>query len=168
MLNAYLMTEMKVEKTILEKVRVLDLAIVGGLIAIFFAAAIPLTRGAIMKHRTAQCARKLQLAADAFDLYAQMMGEYPQNRTQMVCAGKVTGIFAVCDIDWWEKSTEMGGRWEWFRDQNEAFSIMICNPHVSESRMRKLDALLDDGNLRTGLFKQSGSMYCYRLSSGNV
>ena len=145
------------------------MAIVTGLICIFLAAAIPLTYGAILKQRTAECARKVQRAADAFDLYARTLGDYPPNQTSLTRSfDKMRGVLTVCDIDWWDQTTEMGGSWEWYRDETNAFSIVICNPRVSEARMKKLDALLDDGDLRTGLFKRAGSMYCYRLSDGNV
>lgn len=160
---------MKTQKSILERFAVLDLAIAVGLIAIFLATAIPLTRGAMMRNRMAECARKVQRAADAFDLYARALGDYPPNQTNLSRSfDKMRGVLCVCDIDWWDEVTEMGGSWEWYRDENKAFSIVICNPRASESQMEKLDALLDDGDLRTGLFKRSGSMYCYRLSDGNV
>jgi hypothetical protein len=153
------------EKSILSRLSILDAAICVGLVAVFLAISIPLIHGAHLRRQMAECARKVELAAGAFDLYAQATGEYPPNRIEPVTGDKVDGVFGVCRIDWWNEDTEMGGRWAWFSGSKDTFSVVIFNPKASESRMRKLDALLDDGDLATGLFTRCGVMYCYRLAN---
>lgn len=56
----------------------------------------------------------------------------------------------------------MGGAWDWFHDQDRGF-IAISNPQVSEKEMKRLDGLIDDGNLDGGMFRRYGAVYCYCL-----
>lgn len=156
---------MKIKETISSKMSVLDAAICFGLAAIFLAVAVPLIRGAALRKQTAECARKVMWAADAFDLYATASGEYPPDGER---AGAVrpchemNKTFYDLDIDWWGETPEVGGAWDWFRDDHRGF-IAIINPRVSERCMRQLDRLLDDGNLDAGVFRRYGSVYCYIL-----
>ena len=143
----------------------LDAAIVFGLCAIFLAVAVPLIRGAALRQRTAECARKVMWAADAFDLYASASGHYPPDGER---AGAVRPCRAMdktfydLDIDWWGDAPDVGGAWDWFCDEQRGF-IAIANPQVSERCMRRLDRLIDDGNLDAGVFRRYGSIYCYIL-----
>jgi hypothetical protein len=145
---------------------VLDVAICVGLIAVFFAVAVPLVRGAVVRHQTAECARKVLWAADAFDFYAASAGEYPPDGelagARFPCAEMVE-TFASMQIDWWGKSPEVGGAWDWFRRGDQTGFIAISGPKASEASMRGLDRLIDDGDLYNGVFRRYGSVYCYIL-----
>lgn len=144
---------------------VLDVAICVGLSAIFLAVAVPLIRGAALRQQTAECARKVMWAADAFDRYASASGDYPPDGER---AGAVRPCRAMdktfydLKIDWWGDAPEVGGAWDWFCDDRRGF-IAIANPRVSERCMRRLDRLIDDGNLDAGVFRRYGSIYCYIL-----
>ena len=70
---------MKIRETVLSRMSVLDAAIFVGLISIFLAVAVPLVRGAVLRQQTAECARKMMWAVNAFDLYASAIGEFPPN-----------------------------------------------------------------------------------------
>ncbi len=144
---------------------ILDAAIYAGLAAVFLAISIPLVRGACLQRQTAECARKMILAADALDLYAAASGNYPCTGAASgdgVSGGELSDAFAMLDIDWWNESTELGGEWNWFCGSGSG-TIAIFNPRVSERRMRQLDLLIDDGDLSAGLFRRYGSFYCYML-----
>lgn len=76
----------------------------------------------------------------------------------------MNGFFAFYDIDWWNKETDVGGRWEWDNhDGIFSYSISIYRPRASRRQMEYLDALIDDGDLLTGLFMRWGSKYHYIL-----
>jgi hypothetical protein len=156
---------MSSKKTGLSRMTILDAAIFAGLAAVFLAISIPLVRGACLRCQTAECARKMILAADALDLYAAAAGNYPcenQGSGAVVSGGEVSAAFARLDIDWWNKTTELGGEWNWFCGADSG-TIAIVNPSVSERRMRQLDRLIDDGDLSAGMFRRYGSIYCYML-----
>lgn len=132
-----------------------------GLVLVFMAVAVPLVRGAVLRRQTAECARKIIKAADAFDLYASSVGSYPKSQ-QNPCSTETAmrGAFAVFDIDWWENATELGGRWAWYSN-GQTSSVVISGVGIPEQRMVLLDTLLDDGNLETGLFQRRCSRYHY-------
>jgi len=144
---------------------VLNAAIIAGMVAIFLAIATPLVRGAVIRQRTAECARKIIQAADAFDFYASAFGHYPQSQQDARETEKVMrGAFAVFDIDWWESATELGGQWDWATD-GQVSSVMISGRRVSDRQMVLLDRLIDDGNLKTGIFQRRGTRYHYIIRS---
>ena len=156
---------MKTKEKIYGSLSVLDVAIYAGLTAVFLAAAVPLVRGAVLRKRTAECASKIMWAANAFDSYAAAKGDYPPNSerggTVRPCR-EMDRLFHELKIDWWDKSTELGGAWDWFSDDQRGF-VAIANPRASERCMRNLDRLIDDGNLDAGVFRRYGSVYCYIL-----
>jgi hypothetical protein len=140
---------------------VLDAAIIAGLMAVFLAVAVPVTRGAILRQHTAECARKIMRAADAFDLYARSYGAYPRSQCDRCrTESEMRGAFAACDIDWWRAATEMGGEWGWYNN-GKTSSVVIAGAGIPERQMAELDKLLDDGNLETGTFQRRGSRYHY-------
>jgi len=144
--------------------RVLNAAIMAGLAAVFLAVAVPLVRGAVMRQRTAECARKIMRTAAAFDFYAAAVKAYPlgpgispQADTTML------GVFSALDIDWWEGQTELGGQWNWYGNGRGDCSVVISGSRVSSRQMARLDALLDDGDLATGIFQRRGAQYHYMV-----
>lgn len=144
----------------------LDTATVVGLALLFLATAIPLIRGAVLKQRAAECARKMICAVNAFDMYAAATGAYPpggEGPGAVRPCHEMNKTFYDLDIDWWGDATELGGAWDWFSDDHRGF-VAIANPRVSERKMRQLDRLIDDGDLDAGVFRRFGSLYCYILN----
>lgn len=158
---SYLVHIMKTFSFRLSETTVLDVAIAAGFVAIFMAIAIPLVRGALIRQHTAECARKIIQAADAFDFYVAAFGTYPQSQSDAHETETVMrGAFAACEIDWWAAATELGGRWEWYSNGKSA-SVVIAGRGIPEQQMIRLDQLLDDGNLETGAFQRRCSRYHY-------
>lgn len=140
----------------------LEAAIMAGLAAVFFAVATPLVRGAILRQHTAECARKIMQAADAFDFYASAAGDYPPNPgVSQKADTAMHGVFSAFNIDWWDDKTDLGGQWSWFSSGKGSGSVVISGPRISEQQMTRLDALLDDGNLETGAFQRRAGRYHY-------
>lgn len=138
-----------------------DRAVVATLVVLFLLGAIPAVHGAFQKQKTAECARKVIRAAEAFDAYASACGRYPQSQHTAVQTEEAMGqIFKTFEIDWWQGETELGGQWTWYADQRSA-SVVIAGTGIPERQMIQLDQLLDDGNLETGLFKRCGPRYHY-------
>jgi len=145
-----------------KEISVLEAAIMAGLAAVFFAVATPLVRGAILRQHTAECARKIMQAADAFDFYASAAGDYPPNPgVSQKADTAMRGVFSAFNINWWDDQTELGGQWSWFSSGKGSGSVVISGPRISEQQMTRLDALLDDGNLETGAFQRRVGRYHY-------
>lgn len=142
----------------------LEAALLLGCFALFLSISVPLVRGALIRKQTAECAGKILQAAEAFDLYAAAMGYYPpdQTRPEEPCR-EMNGFFAFLDIDWWDRETEIGGRWEWDNEDRFTYSIAIYRPRASRRFMERLDSMIDDGDLMTGSFQRWGAKYHYIL-----
>jgi hypothetical protein len=161
--------EMKSSFVKWNEITLLDTATIAGVTAVFLALATPLMRGAILRQRTAECARKIMLAAEAFDFYAASVGIYPPGPGVSTQADRtMLGIFSTFHIDWWTCETELGGRWNWHSGGRDACSIVISGPGISERRMAHLDALLDDGDLNAGAFKRRGPDYFYIIKKQDI
>lgn len=152
---------MRTEYSKWDDVRVLNAAIIAGMVAIFLAVATPLVRGALIRQRTAECARKVMQAAEAFDFYASAFGSYPQSQRDVRETEKtMRGVFAIYGIDWWAEATELGGQWGWATN-GQAAAVVISGRRVSGRQMAMLDRLIDDGDLQTGVFQRRDSCYRY-------
>ena len=144
------------------KIPVLDAAIMAGLVSIFLAIATPLIRGAILRQHTAECAQKIMRAAEAFDFYATAVGNYPPNPGDSKQADTtMRGVFSVFNINWWGGETELGGQWNWYNGGQGVCSVVISGPRISDRQMARLDALLDDGDLKSGAFQRHVGRYHY-------
>jgi hypothetical protein len=153
---------MNVKFNSLNELSVLGAAIMAGLISLFLAIATPLLRGAILRQRTAECAQKIMQAAEAFDFYAAAVGSYPPNSGASQQADiTMRGVFSVFKIDWWEGGTELGGQWNWYNGGQGVCSVVISGPRISDRQMARLDALLDDGDLKSGAFQRHVGRYHY-------
>lgn len=143
-----------------ENMSVLDVALLVGVTAVFLAAALPVLKGALVRHRTAECARKILIAADAFDFYAEAIGHYPCSAEST--AG-IEGAFDRLGVDWWRQHTDLGGHWCWYSN-GDTSSVVISGERIPEKKMVGLDELIDDGNLETGAFQRRAARYHYILN----
>lgn len=149
---------MKTKRVRWNELSVLDAAIVAGLFAVFLAVATPLIRGALLRQRTAECARKIIRAVEAFDFYETAMGTDLRGADS---GGDVLqGALVMMEIDWWDRKTDVGGRWDWYSNGRTS-SVVIAGVGIPEQQMLALDELIDDGNLETGTFQRRASRYHY-------
>ena len=135
------------------------------IIGLLAALLIPAFNQAARARRNAECAQKMILAVNAFELYAQEKGAYPADQSvpgETTVAAMADYYFPYFGIDWWGDTTELGGRWDWDAGYNGFnFSVSICGPTVPVEQMEEFDRLLDDGNLGTGKFRKAGTQYHY-------
>lgn len=135
-----------------------------GMLALLLIPAISL---AVRSRENAECARKIQTAVQAFNLYGADTGEYPPDQNvpgETSVPAMEDYYFPYFKIDWWGDETELGGRWDWDVEYHGfRRSVSICNPTVSSEQLTEFDRLIDDGNLNTGRFRKSGTQYHYIL-----
>jgi prepilin-type N-terminal cleavage/methylation domain-containing protein len=103
----------------------------------------------------------LRKAADAFDLYATEHGTYPPDATP----GNVpAGIAPYLPKMNWAGVTPIGGRWDWDYLQWHfgcRAGVSVYRPDRSDAQMRVIDALIDDGDLTTGIFRKRNAGFIY-------
>ena len=128
---------------------------------------IPAIKSSMRGRDNAECARKLRVAVEAFELYAAETGGYPPDQavpSETTVPEMAAYYFPYFKIDWWADATPLGGRWDWdVGYHGYAFSVSIWKPDVSEEQMTDLDRLIDDGDLTTGNFRRQGTQYHYIL-----
>ena len=102
-------------------------------------------------------ANDFRVFSQAFETYSTMFGKWPPNAG----AGAVpTGM----GVGWlkkgvWQAKTPNGGRWNW--DDNVSglgfnAGISITSYTCTVAQLQENDALIDDGDLTTGTFQQTG------------
>jgi type II secretory pathway pseudopilin PulG len=142
-----------------------EMVLVITIIGLLAALLLPAFAQAMRSRQTAECARKLRIAVDAFELYAAESGSYPPDQTvpgELSVPAMEDYYFPYFKINWWGDSTELGGRWDWDAGYHGFnFSVSIWSPAAPAEQMLELDRLVDDGNLNTGNFRQVDSQYHY-------
>lgn len=140
-------------------VEVLMAVAIIGLLAAFI---IPAFNLALRSRENAQTASKLRTAVAAFEMYRSEFGIYPADKNPGQIPPEMTDYFAELNIDdWWSQPTELGGGWDWDNGYHFKYSVSISNPNKTPAQLTDFDKLIDDGNLSSGNFRQSGTQYHY-------
>jgi prepilin-type N-terminal cleavage/methylation domain-containing protein len=140
-------------------VEVLMTVTIIALLAVFL---IPVANMTTRSRENAACANKLRTAVGAFELYASETGSYPETGTPGVIPPAMASYyFPYFKINWWDKITELGGKWSWNNGTPFKYSVSITSPTKSADQLTAFDKLIDDGNLSTGNFRISGAGYHY-------
>lgn len=135
-----------------------------GIIALLSAVLIPVGISALRHRQNAQAASKLRTAILAFTTYHSEMGSYPVDQARGVIPPEMAGYFAEFKIDtWWTSPTELGGNWDWNKDNFFKYSISIAAPGKTTDQLTDFDKLVDDGDLSTGKFRKNDVHYHYIL-----
>lgn len=139
-----------------------EIMITVSIIGLLAVCLVPAVNHSMKQRENLNAATHLRAALSAFELYASEQGGYPADRTPSVVPPEMAGYyFPYYKIDWWTDETPLGGNWDWDNGFNYAYSVSIHAPNRSENQLEMLDAMIDDGDLTTGLFRRQGSHYHY-------
>ena len=100
----------------------------------------------------------IRVFSQAFETYATQNGAWPNNAGPgVVPAGLGTADFKVSV---WQSPTTIGGVWNWDLNVNTpagpVTGISISNFTCDDTQLAEIDAMIDDGDLSTGLFQKVG------------
>jgi len=136
-------------------------------IALLSAIAVPAFRKAARRSSLTRIANDLNVFSAAFDLYALERGGYPPEcHLPDPYHLPNTAMEEYLDAKKWAEETPIGGYFNWEgRDVYPYAGISIFGTSASETTMRELDEICDDGNLGTGKFRliAANSRYTYIL-----
>ncbi|MCK4563337.1 MAG: prepilin-type N-terminal cleavage/methylation domain-containing protein [Verrucomicrobia bacterium] len=138
-----------------------EIMIVTSIVGLLASLAIPSMRNAGIKTRSTRFAREIKAAGHAFVQYALDHGDYPadKNPEQMP-----NGMGEYLSRFPWSEETVIGGQWDW---DYEVFGVhagvSVHSPKWSSEQMQEIDAMIDDGNLGSGQFRQRSGGYIYIL-----
>lgn len=136
-------------------------------IALLSALALPSLRKARQNTLVTQAANDLKVFSQAFDLYALERGGYPPDcHLDAPYHLPNTAMEEYLDAEKWAAETPLGGNFNWEGPDSYPYAgISLFGTTADETALRKLDNILDDGNLSTGLFRliAANSRYTYVL-----
>lgn len=108
-----------------------------------------------------RCAMEMENVAMAVKIYKLNHANYPGNAGQ---AQPVPELVGFVDEDFcFSNEPPVGGTWKFHTQSSAKGYIQIFKPTLSEDDMTRLDAFIDDGNLKTGEFVKVGQHYDYQI-----
>lgn len=138
-----------------------EIMIVVAIIGLLAALGIPNLLKAGQRARSTKFAREIKNAGHAFVQYAFENGRYPADRTP---SQMPTGMASYLNGFPWTEDTPIGGQWDWDYGQfGVGAGVSVYQPNWTSEQMQEIDAIIDDGNLSTGEFRQRAAGYIYIL-----
>lgn len=134
-----------------------EMMIVVAIIGLLAAIAIPSFVQARENSINARFASDLRVAMDAFMMYAQEEGNYPPDVGPGTMPKGMSDYLNRMD---WTGPTVLGGQWDW-DNWGYVKGVSLFQPIASQVQLQKLDAMIDDGNLETGNFRDRGGGQAY-------
>jgi type IV pilus assembly protein PilA len=140
---------------------VVEMMIVVAVIGLLAAIGIPSMLRAGEKSRIARFSREIKAAGHAFVQHAMETGSYPSDKTPTQMPDGMAPYLAKFP---WAEDTVIGGQWDWdYQQFGIEAGVSVYQPDWNSDLMVKVDALMDDGNLSTGHFRQRVAGYIYIL-----
>ncbi|MDP0499486.1 MAG: prepilin-type N-terminal cleavage/methylation domain-containing protein [Verrucomicrobiota bacterium JB022] len=137
----------------------LELMVVVVIIGLLAAIAVPTFRALRATTHASTTAKEFRTFVGLFEHYAFDNRGWPDDTTPGVTPTGMEGYFVS---DSFTGTTKIGGNWDWQLDQNGIHAALaITDPTISEEFQVKIDQLLDDGDLSTGIFQKLGTSLTY-------
>jgi type IV pilus assembly protein PilA len=137
---------------------ILELMIVLGIIGILASIAIPIVSYYREKAKLTRIASDLKTFKNAFTAYLSDNGCYPPDSHNDAPYNLINGYGTenYLPIQAWIATPPWGGFYNWEGPNNYAYAgISLFGTTASESLIINLDAILDNGDLNTGVFRKT-------------
>ena len=135
-----------------------EIMIVVAIIGILGAICIPGFTRAREGSRNVRFASDVEVAKTAFIQYSMDNGwRYPADVTPGIMP---PGMDEYLGRFPWSKPTSLGGKWDWDNGQfGTKAGVSVYQPDVSDQQLLKLDTMVDNGDLTTGMLRKRSSGY---------
>ncbi|MDO8596240.1 MAG: prepilin-type N-terminal cleavage/methylation domain-containing protein [Sulfuricaulis sp.] len=138
-----------------------EIMIVVVIIGLLAALAVPAFGRVRQSAQNSRFVSDLRTFSQAFESYAALNGTWPANAGSGAIPAGMSGSFNDSN---WKGRNSVGGRWNWDRNLNSiAAGVSTTDVTVSDAQMAAADAVIDDGNLATGLFQKINGRFTYIL-----
>ena len=138
-----------------------EIMIVVAIIGLLAAIGVPKMVKAGRDTRKARFAREIQAAGHAFVQYAFEHANYPADKTP---SQMPEGMAEYLHGFPWSEDTVIGGQWDWDAGVfGVTAGVSVKSPNWGNEQMQEIDAMIDDGNLGSGQFRQRPGGYIYIL-----
>lgn len=136
-----------------------EIMIVVAIIGLLSLLAIPYWMKARESAQNSRYAADLRVATGAFQEFAIVNGDYPADRQPGEMPDGMESYLAKMR---WDRKNAIGGLWDW---DHQVFGvnagISAYQPDATAAQLTRLDKMIDDGNLQSGLFRHRSSGYIY-------
>ena len=144
-----------------------EAAVVVAFVGLLAVVVVPRFAGAGQDTRVFDTADRLQQIAGAFDRFRASNGYWPPEIEAGQMPPEMRSAFR--DFNPFAQPTPIGGLYDYDNHKDQPGVIIAIRPAPgypapSAANARSLDALLDDGDLRTGNFRAVGDAYAYAFS----
>lgn len=134
-------------------VEIMVVVIIIGMLA---AMAIPAWFRVTASMQASRLGNDYRLYRDAFETYIMENGLWPAD----VLPGIVPPGMDPYLTGGFTETTHVGGNWDWdYQSVGVEAAISLINSTVQASVFEEVDAKMDDGNLGTGIFRDTGGRY---------
>ena len=144
-----------------------EIAITASIIGLLAVLALPSAMRARVRSQNSAFVVDLRQCSDAFVLYALQNSSMPADAPAgVVPAGMPDYMPRRLD---WNGGTRIGGQWKWDRADSvgeQVFGICyagvsVVQPARTSTQMAEIDAIIDNGDLDSGLFRRRPNGYIY-------
>ena len=104
-------------------------------------------------------ANNFRIYGAAFEIYKTEQGQWPADVNRGIVPPEMTG-----QLPRFNESTQGNGRWDWdFESTKVRAGISLKGSSLDPAIIRRVDTILDDGNLASGRFINTSSGATYVL-----
>ena len=142
-----------------------EVMIVTGMILLLASLAIP----AFMRSRSYAQATKVasdfKMFSGLYAQYALETGSWPPDAAPGVIPTGMEDHLSDVTPDW-DVATAIGGNWDWVRGSSGSgrdSGVSISGSAIIDADAEKIDELLDDGDLTSGIFQKAGGGLVYYM-----
>jgi prepilin-type N-terminal cleavage/methylation domain-containing protein len=134
-----------------------EMMIVVAIVGLLATIALPYFMRARETAQNNRFAADMRVCRDAFIEYSADHRIYPPDTTPGIVP---IGMGEYLRRVPWTETTAIGGQWDWDNAQfGVKAGVSVYQPTASADQLRRLDAILDDGNLSTGSFQARAQGY---------
>lgn len=131
------------------------------IIGVLAAAALPQFVGISRESADKTFVSNVKAFAQQFAVYEVQTGSWPADRPPGQTPPEV-GL--LLDPNNWGSGTPIGGEWDWdYNVFGVVAAVSVELPDRTPAQMQEIDALLDDGDISTGRFRQRTNGYMWIL-----
>lgn len=143
-----------------------EIMVVVVIIGLLAALAVPAYQRVKRRSQNSTVVNGLRVFSQAFETYQSQNGAWPANVGPSVVPPGMNS--ADLKTSTWKSAPAIGGEWNWDYFPTKPFGftagISLSNFTCDDAQLAEIDAMIDDGNLSTGLFqKVAGNRATYIL-----
>lgn len=134
-----------------------EIMVVTGIIGMLAAIAMPNFVRARENALNGRFAGDLRTMTGAFEMYYAEHGKFPNDKTPGIVPD---GMEPYLGHIAWNEPTSLGGDWDWdFQVFGVTAGVSVRSPQADEEQLKRLDRMIDDGNLDSGNFRRRSGGY---------